>query len=144
MVNATSYVNPTETYAQNVSGGGTLTAYMLVNTVYDLQNMENNLSGTYALGRDIDAGVMAGWNPNGDGTYAGFAPVGNGGSGTTATQFTGLLNGQTFTVSGSTIDDSYGEGVGLFGLVAAGVRCRPFQGVSRPYLIANPQSPPPQ
>ena len=44
---------------------------MLVNTVYDLQNMQNYLSGAYALGRDIDASATASWNGG-----AGFAPVG--------------------------------------------------------------------
>ena len=71
-VNATKYTAPTQTnYSGNVTGGGTLNAYMLVNTVYDLQNMQNNLSGTYALGRDIDAGATVVWNGG-----AGFAPVG--------------------------------------------------------------------
>ena len=55
-VNPTKYSAGTQTnYSGNVTGGATLNAYMLVNTVYDLQNMQNNLSGTYALGRDIDA-----------------------------------------------------------------------------------------
>ena len=44
---------------------------MLVNTVYDLQNMQNNMAGTYALGRDIDAGATASWNGG-----EGFAPIG--------------------------------------------------------------------
>jgi hypothetical protein len=40
-------------------GGATLKTYMLVNTVHDLQNIKNNLSGVYALGRDIDASATA-------------------------------------------------------------------------------------
>ena len=46
---------------------------MLVNTVYDLQNMNNNKAGTYALGRDIDAGITSAWNSG-----AGFQPIGTG------------------------------------------------------------------
>ena len=42
VVNTTSYVSPTENFSGNVTGGATLTAYMLVNTVYDLQNVQNN------------------------------------------------------------------------------------------------------
>src|SRR6516162_8570540 len=50
-VNSTSYVKPTEDYSQFVSGN--LAAYMLVNTPYDLQNIQNNPSATYALGGNI-------------------------------------------------------------------------------------------
>ena len=46
---------------------------MLVNTVYDLQNMNNNKAGTYALGRDIDAGITSTWNGGN-----GFPPIGAG------------------------------------------------------------------
>ena len=71
-VNATKYTAPTQTnFSGNVAGGATLKTYMLVNTVYDLQNMKNNLAGTYALGRDIDAGITSGWNSG-----AGFEPIG--------------------------------------------------------------------
>ena len=60
-INATKYTAPTQTnFSGNVTGGATLNAYMLVNTVYDLQNMKNYLSGAYALGRDIDASGTAG------------------------------------------------------------------------------------
>ena len=94
-VNTTSYVNPTETYAANVSGGGALTAYMLVNTVNDLQNIQNNLTGTYALGADIDAGATSGWNAG-----AGFSPVG----GNAEPQFTGTFEGNGHTISNLFID----------------------------------------
>ena len=71
-VNATKYTAGTQTnFSGNVTGGGTLNAYMLVNTVYDLQNIKNGLAGTYALGRDIDAGVTSGWNSG-----AGFESIG--------------------------------------------------------------------
>uniref|UniRef100_UPI001953FC5E hypothetical protein n=1 Tax=Proteus mirabilis TaxID=584 RepID=UPI001953FC5E len=60
-VNATSYTTATD-YSGNIAGGGSITGYMLVNNVYDLQNVRNNLSGAYALGRDIDASVTSTWN----------------------------------------------------------------------------------
>ena len=59
------------TSAATSRGGATLKTYMLVNTVYDLQNMQNNLAGSYALGRDIDASITSGWNSG-----AGFEPIG--------------------------------------------------------------------
>src|SRR5205085_1983010 len=49
------YEHPND-YSSNVTGGGALTAYMLVNTFTDLQLIGANtrtLGGTYALGTDI-------------------------------------------------------------------------------------------
>ncbi len=98
-LNSTSYVNPAENYSQFVSGK--LTAYMLVNTAFDLQNVRNNPGGTYALGRNIDAGSIAN-----------FTPIQN---------FTGLLDGQGQTIANVTIA-STAENVGLFGSIGgAGV-----------------------
>ena len=75
-VNATKYTAPTQTnFSGNVTGGATLKTNMLVNNVYDLQNMNNNKAGTYALGRDIDAGITSTWNSG-----AGFQPIGGGNS----------------------------------------------------------------
>ncbi|MEH2518569.1 filamentous hemagglutinin family protein [Bradyrhizobium sp. AZCC 1610] len=89
-VNTTKYSAPTQTnFSGNVTGGATLKTYMLVNTVYDLQNMNNNKAGTYALGHDIDAGITSTWNSG-----AGFEPIGGGNT------FTGNLDGQGRTISG--------------------------------------------
>ena len=107
-VNPTSYTNPND-YSANVAGGGSLTAYMLVNIVSDLQNVQNNLNGTYALGRNIDASATATWNYN-----AGFVPIdGNKGRG-----FSGLFNGEGHTIDGLTIapTDPNVTQIGLFGV----------------------------
>ena len=80
--NPTSYMTPTD-YSSKVSGGP-LTAYMLVNDVYQLQNVNTNLSGNYALGRNIDASVTSTWNGG-----AGFEPLGD----FSATYFEGKFNG---------------------------------------------------
>ena len=108
-----STVNPPNTrpatqtnYSGNVTGGATLNAYMLVNTVYDLQNMQNNLSGTYALGRDIDASATASWNGG-----AGFAPIGT----YYSADFTGTFDGQGHTISNLFINRPASQFVGLFG-----------------------------
>ena len=112
IVNTTSYVNPVENYAGRVSGGGTLTAYMLVNTVYDLQNVQNNLGGTYALGRNIDASATVSWNSG-----AGFVPIG------TNLAFNGIFDGQYVNGVGPAISnltiaptDSNANNIGLFAL----------------------------
>ena len=94
-LNSTSYVNPAENYSQFVSGK--LTAYMLVNTAFDLQNVRNNPGGTYALGRDVK---------NVNNSIANFSPIPN---------FTGLFDGQNLTVSNVTINaPSDSKSVGLF------------------------------
>ncbi|WP_210161632.1 S-layer family protein, partial [Rhodopseudomonas sp. B29] len=103
-VNSTSYTTPTN-YSSNAGSGTTITAYMLVNTPYDLQNLLNNLSGTYALGRDIDASATAGWNSG-----AGFVPIGN-----NSNKFNGTFDGQGHSISGLTINRSGTDKVGLFG-----------------------------
>jgi filamentous hemagglutinin family protein len=115
VVNTTSYVNPTENFTGNATGGATLTAYMLANTVYDLQNIQNNLSGNYALGKDIDASATANWNSG-----TGFVPIGsiNGGG----VSFTGQLDGQGSTINNLFIAPTANniQSIGLFGQIGAG------------------------
>jgi filamentous hemagglutinin family protein len=109
-VNTTSYTAPTDYSADVV--GGTLTAYMLVNSVSDLQDMQNNLVGTYALGRDIDASVTASWNYG-----QGFIPVGSYdySNSNDANAFQGSLNGQNFTISDLYVTPTSSNDSGLFG-----------------------------
>ncbi|NKJ39995.1 MBG domain-containing protein [Rhizobium sp. SG570] len=111
-VNATSYMTATD-YSGYVTGGGALSAYMLVNNVYDLQNVNNNLSGTYALGRDIDASVTAGWNSG-----AGFKPIGtlsmNASYAYSGTPFYGVFDGQNYAISNLTINRPSTNVTGLF------------------------------
>jgi filamentous hemagglutinin family protein len=69
--NPTDYSTPTD-YASFI-GSTPYTAWMLVNNVNDLQNINANLLGDYALGKDIDASATRSWN-GGDG----FDPIGTG------------------------------------------------------------------
>ena len=110
-VNATKYTAPTQTnFSGNVTGGATLNTYMLVNSAYDLQNMQNYVSGAYALGRDIDAGATASWNGG-----AGFTPIG-----TASSQFTGVFDGLNQKISNLVINRPTADYVGLFGIVGSG------------------------
>ena len=112
VVNPTSYTMPFDYTPYVVTNGAIqnqLTAYMLVNSVYDLQNIENNLSGDYALGKNIDASATAGWNGG-----AGFLPIGMNSA------FTGTLNGNDNTISNLTINLPSSVYVGLFGIVGTG------------------------
>lgn len=95
-VNANSYTTPAD-YAPDVTGGGKLAAYMLVNSVQDLQDLGNNVKGFYALGRSIDAASLSS-----------FVPIGS-----TRTPFIGTLDGLGNTVSGLTIA-STAANVGVF------------------------------
>jgi hypothetical protein len=96
------YEHPND-YTSSVTGGATLTAYMLVNTFADLQAIGTStttLGGTYALGRDINADNMV--------------PIGSAGS-----PFTGLLDGQGRTISNAVIAPTASgiDNIGLFGAI---------------------------
>src|SRR5690606_35707423 len=67
-----------------------------------LQGIDNNLSGRYVLGSDIDASATSGWNGG-----AGFDPIGNPPvSPISANHFTGRFDGLGHTISGLTINRS--------------------------------------
>ncbi len=95
---------------------GTVTNYTVMTslgiegstTATDLQGMNGNLAGNYALGADIDATATTAWN-NG----SGFLPVGNGG-----TSFTGRFDGLGHTITGLSINSFLGD-IGLFGFTDA-------------------------
>ena len=96
-----------------------ITAYQLVNTLADLQAIGNRPSGTYALGRDIDASAT------GDGS---FVPIGDG-----TTPFSGLFDGFGHRITSLTLTQTVGflgpqgqvTGVqGLFGVIGNGALVR--------------------
>ena len=69
-----------------------------------LQGIQNNLSGFYVLGTDIDATATSGWNSG-----AGFAPLGS-----FSAAFTGVFDGLNNTITGLTINRPSHPYVGLF------------------------------
>ena len=78
----------------------------------DLQGMNGNLAGNYALGANIDATATSGWNAG-----AGFTPVGN-----ATTKFTGNFEGLGHTVNSLAINQAATSYVGLFGYSAGSLR----------------------
>jgi filamentous hemagglutinin family protein len=85
-------------------------------TATDLQGMNGNLNGLYALGGDIDATATSSWNAG-----AGFLPVGRylsaGGS------FKGSFDGLGHTINELTINRPKAtDYVGLFGFIAGSIR----------------------
>jgi filamentous hemagglutinin family protein len=108
--NPTSYTNAATKSDANgnpysgfvtLNGGSTLTAYMLVNDVNQLQAVNTNLSGNYALGKNIDASATSGWNSG-----AGFSPIGN--------TFSGVIDGGSHTISGLFINMPSTTNIGMF------------------------------
>jgi filamentous hemagglutinin family protein len=85
-----------------MTGSGNLTAYVLVNTPTELQNIDLRLQGTYALGRDIDASSLTS-----------FVPIG-----TISSGFTGILEAQNHAIQNLTINSS-AQLVGLFGYIGS-------------------------
>ncbi len=106
--NPTAYNNPTS-YSASM-GSTPYTAWMLVNNLSQLQAMNTNLSGSYALGANIDATASGSLNAG-----AGFAPVGD-----ATNHFTGVFDGMNHTVSNLTINLPTTDYIGLFGYINAG------------------------
>ena len=119
--NASINLQAGNNFTTRLGSDGTPTVYTVITSLgsqgsttgTDLQGINGNLAGNYALGSDIDATATSGWN-----SAAGFAPIGGG------TSFTGTFDGLGHAIDGLTINVSnYASSyVGLFGqLGSAGV-----------------------
>lgn len=82
-----------------------ITRYKLVNFFPDLENVNNDLAGNYALGRDIDASRTS------DGSYVPLA----GGS----TPFTGQFDGRGHTITALTMQGIGSQSMGMFGTIGS-------------------------
>ena len=89
--------------------------YTVIHDVNELQDMNDNLSGYYALGVEIDASETVSWN---DGE--GFDPVGGGAS--ISQYFGGKFTGLGHIIRGLTINRPNESGIGLFGSTLEGVK----------------------
>ena len=85
--------------------------YMWVEDVEQLQAIDTNLSGNYALRNSIDATATENWNKNN-----GFSSIGVDENGkTNGVGFTGNFDGIDYNIFGLTINRSDETNVGLFG-----------------------------
>ncbi|WP_041735647.1 filamentous hemagglutinin N-terminal domain-containing protein [Paraburkholderia atlantica] len=96
-----------------------VTAYKLVNSLTDLQNVSLDLSGNYALGKDIDASATNLTSSSSGGVD--FIPLGN-----AATPFSGQFDGMGHVIDRFGENDTYSPSrtlsLGLFGVIGtAGV-----------------------
>jgi filamentous hemagglutinin family protein len=76
----------------------------------DIQGMNGNLAGHYALGSNIDASTTSGWNSG-----AGFTPIG-----TFIGPFTGVFDGLGHTITNLYVNQPLGSYGGLFGYTSPG------------------------
>lgn len=105
MYNPSSFTSPTS-YTPYVSAAtGKFNAYMLVNSLTQLQNIQTNLSGSYALGTTINAAPSLVMNGG-----LGFNPIGD-----DLNPFTGKFNGNGNVIAGLYINRPLEDYVGLFG-----------------------------
>ena len=111
-----SYANNVGNYQELVTLNGSekLTkadGYMWVEDVEQLQAMDTNLGGNYALRNSIDATATSSWNGG-----KGFSSIGVDENGkTNETGFTGKFDGIDYNIFGLTINRSDETNVGLFG-----------------------------
>lgn len=119
-----AYDEEDKTYA-NISEGNLVTlnkegnyitkadGYMWVEDVDQLQAINTNLNGNYALRNSIDATATSSWDDNdNDNINEGFKQIG-----TANDEFTGKFDGIDYNIFGLTINRSDENSVGLFGAV---------------------------
>jgi hypothetical protein len=85
-------------------GSGTSGDPYQISTCQQLQDMQNNLSANYELMNDVDCSG-----------FTGFSSVGD-----SYNRFTGVLDGQNFTVENLTINEGSSDNVGLIGYLDGG------------------------
>lgn len=95
--------------------------YMWVEDIEQLQAVNTNLSGQYALRNSIDATATQDWNDQNTDTDVkeGFASIGN-----TDKAFTGKFDGLDYNIFNLNIDRNTEGNVGLFGVVGNGAVIR--------------------
>lgn len=78
-----------------------------ISSCSQLQNISNNLSFNYTLTQNIDCSDTINWNSG-----AGFNPIGD-----LTNKFTGIFDGQGFTVNNLYINKTTNDYAGLFGCI---------------------------
>ncbi len=117
--NVANYATPTS-YAANFGAGDTFAAWMLINDVNDLQNINDNLTttGIYALADDIDASATSTWNGG-----LGFLPIADNAT-FGSTFFEGQFDGQSHNISNLVVNRPAADYQGLFALTQTGAIIR--------------------
>lgn len=112
------YEGAAKTFGQvSVNGSkADVTGYMWVEDASQLQDIDTNLSGQYALKNSIDAISTSTWDDkDGDHVNEGFKPIGVDNNGkVNGSGFTGILDGLGFHIFDLTINRADQDNVGLF------------------------------
>lgn len=85
--------------------GAAYAAPIVISSIYDLQNIQNDLTADYVLANDIDASATAQWTWE---YGTGFKPIGIVSSTTPGAAFTGKLDGSGHTISNLHIEVGVG------------------------------------
>ena len=103
-------------FSAKLGSDGLTQTYKVITSLTDLQGIEGNLGGSYALGSDIDASVTStGVRLNGGN---GFTPLGHVDSSQSLfIPFTGTFDGLGHAITGLTIRNGNGFQAGLFGYI---------------------------
>ncbi len=101
--------------SESTRGTGTREDPIMIEDVWDLQGMNEDLDAYYALANDINASETAEWNEGEPGVFAGFEPIG-----TDDNRFTGGFDGRNHTIFGLYINRPDTDHVGLFGSINTG------------------------
>lgn len=102
-----------------------ITSYQLVNFYADLEKINNDLAGNYALGRDIDASRSS------NGSYV---PIGGGN-----TAFTGQFDGRGHTITALTMQGTGPQMMGMFGTLGSGAVVRDLNVAGTVSMGVDPQ-----
>lgn len=114
-----TYDGKDKNFTGNVFVNGTnpseaVKGYMWVEDVEQLQAINTNLGGNYALRNSIDATATSSWDDNdNDNINEGFKQIGT----EIKNAFTGKFDGLDYNIFGLTINRSNEDNVGLFGVV---------------------------
>ena len=120
------YLNPNYNHYRshikaNTGSESKILVYMLVNDLFDLQNIRLFLSGNYALSQDINGEITSSginWNGSGNGR---FIPISYGNeSDNSLIPFSGKFDGNSYTIKNLYIDGAVSEESGLFGRCQGG------------------------
>jgi hypothetical protein len=101
---------PTKSFAFSGTGSGTDIDPYVVMTCEQLQEIQDDATGYYVLGQDVDCSDTINWNSG-----LGFLPIGGG------QDFWGVLDGMGFTIYDLYIDRPEDYSVGLFHTIEGGI-----------------------
>ena len=103
-------ININSSLAADVNNNG----FIDITNTTELSNIRNNLSANYELLNDIDLASTTNWSP------IGVVDVTNGSTITTATSFSGTLNGNGFKIRNLKVNRTFSH-AGLFGSISGNV-----------------------